>query len=92
MTRHCGIDGQRKQAGRVDASSPCPSVRTGIGLRRVSVPAGDDHLGGAVVPALRTLPTVTWRSCWLSDAARPCRHAPGDRWFVDEAYVKVTGG
>ena len=23
--------------------------------------------------------------------ARPCRHAPGDRWFVDEAYVKVAG-
>jgi IS6 family transposase len=20
------------------------------------------------------------------DAARPCRHAPGDRWFVDETY------
>jgi transposase-like protein len=27
----------------------------------------------------------------LVDAARPCRHAPGDRWFVDETYVKVTG-
>ncbi len=25
------------------------------------------------------------------DAARPCRHAVGDRWFVDETYVKVTG-
>ncbi len=25
------------------------------------------------------------------DAARPCRHAPGDRWFVDETYTKVTG-
>jgi hypothetical protein len=27
----------------------------------------------------------------LVDAARPCRHAPGDRWCVDETYVKVTG-
>ncbi|MDQ3765150.1 MAG: IS6 family transposase [Actinomycetota bacterium] len=27
----------------------------------------------------------------LVDAARPCRHAPGDRWFVDETYVKVDG-
>ena len=27
----------------------------------------------------------------LMDAARPCRHAPGDRWFVDETYVKVAG-
>jgi hypothetical protein len=25
------------------------------------------------------------------EAARPCRHAPGDRWFVDETYLKVTG-
>jgi IS6 family transposase len=27
----------------------------------------------------------------LIDAARPCRHAPGDRWCVDETYVKVVG-
>jgi transposase-like protein len=27
----------------------------------------------------------------LSDAARPCRHAVGDRWRVDETYVKVAG-
>ena len=27
----------------------------------------------------------------LIDAARPCRHSPGDRWFVDETYVKVAG-
>ena len=25
------------------------------------------------------------------NAARPCRHAAGDRWFVDETYVKVAG-
>jgi transposase, IS6 family len=25
------------------------------------------------------------------EAARPCRHAPGDRWFADETYVKVSG-
>ena len=25
------------------------------------------------------------------DAARPTRHATGDRWFVDETYVKVAG-
>ena len=25
------------------------------------------------------------------DAARPCRHSPGDRWFVDETYVKIAG-
>ena len=27
----------------------------------------------------------------LIDAARPCRHKVGDRWFVDETYVKVAG-
>jgi transposase InsO family protein len=27
----------------------------------------------------------------LAEAARPCRHAVGDRWQVDETYVKVSG-
>ncbi len=27
----------------------------------------------------------------LIDAARPCRHAVGGRWLVDETYVKVAG-
>jgi len=27
----------------------------------------------------------------LIDAARPCRHSVGGHWFVDEAYVKVSG-
>ena len=25
------------------------------------------------------------------DAARPSRHATGDRWFMDETYIKVAG-
>jgi len=35
-----------------------------------------------------------WVQCFtplLVDAARPCRRAVGDRWFVDETYVKVAG-
>jgi transposase-like protein len=35
-----------------------------------------------------------WVQCFtplLAEAARPCRHAVGDRWFVDETYVKVAG-
>jgi transposase-like protein len=35
-----------------------------------------------------------WVLCFtplLADAARPCRHAVGDRWQVDETYVKVAG-
>jgi transposase-like protein len=27
----------------------------------------------------------------LIDAARPCRHVTGDRWLVDETYVKIAG-
>jgi IS6 family transposase len=27
----------------------------------------------------------------LADAARPCRHAIGNRWFADETYVKIAG-
>jgi IS6 family transposase len=35
-----------------------------------------------------------WVQCFtplLADAARPCRHAVGNRWVVDETYVKVAG-
>jgi transposase-like protein len=28
----------------------------------------------------------------FADAARFARHSPGDRWFVDETYVKVASG
>jgi transposase-like protein len=27
----------------------------------------------------------------LIDAARPSRHVAGDRWFVDETYLKLAG-
>ncbi len=27
----------------------------------------------------------------LADAATACRHTVGDRWYVDETYVKVSG-
>jgi transposase-like protein len=27
----------------------------------------------------------------LIDAARPCRHASGDRWFINETYIQVRG-
>jgi transposase-like protein len=27
----------------------------------------------------------------FADAARPCRHSAGDRWWVDETYIKVGG-
>jgi transposase-like protein len=34
---------------------------------------------------------VLWFTPLLAEAARPCRHAVGDRWQVDETYVKVAG-
>ena len=27
----------------------------------------------------------------MIDAAQPCRHTPGGRWFVDETYLKIAG-
>jgi oleandomycin transport system ATP-binding protein len=52
VRRHCCIGDQRKRAGWVDGSSPCPSVCAEPWFCRVSVFAGGDRLGGAVVPAL----------------------------------------
>jgi transposase-like protein len=34
---------------------------------------------------------VQWFTPEFVEAARLCRHAPGDRWFADETYVKVAG-
>ncbi len=36
-------------------------------------------------PSLKRLTTGGW------DAAGPCRRSVGNRWFVDETYVKVAG-
>jgi transposase-like protein len=36
-------------------------------------------VGAAVYPPL------------LIEAARPCRHVPGDRWLADETYVNIAG-
>jgi transposase-like protein len=40
------------------------------------------------VTVYRWVQTFTWE---FLDAARASRHATGDRWFVDETYVKVAG-
>jgi IS6 family transposase len=37
------------------------------------------------------LPAVQRFAPEFIEAARFCRHAPGDRWFADEIYVKVSG-
>ncbi len=62
----------------------------------------DDHQADYRITDLCRMADVSrssyyaWRSRPLSaravaDAARPCRHAVGGRWFVDETYVKVAG-
>ena len=46
---------------------------------------------GAVVDQVTVYRWVQRFTPLLADAARFCRHAPGDRWFADETYVKVNG-
>jgi hypothetical protein len=46
---------------------------------------------GVVVDHVTVYRWVQRFTSLLADAARPCRHAPGDRWWVDETYVKVAG-
>jgi IS6 family transposase len=48
-----------------------------------------DHVCGEVhVTVFRRMQRFT---PLLADAARFCRHSPGDRWSVDETYVKANG-
>jgi transposase-like protein len=56
-----------------------PDVEELLAKRGVEV----DH-----VTVYRWVPRFT---LLLADAARSCRHAVGDRWHVDETYVKVAG-
>jgi len=54
-------------------------AKTEVVLRAVTRP---------VSPAIRDRPTQQCPPEFI-EAARLSRHAPGDRWFVDETYVKV---
>ena len=55
--RHCCVRGweQRLSCLVDERRSLCRPVGRALGVRRVPVSAGGDHLGGAVVSALRTL-------------------------------------
>ena len=46
---------------------------------------------GVVVDHVTVYRWVQTFTAEFIDAARPCRHTPGDRWFVDETYVKIAG-
>jgi transposase-like protein len=81
--RHCCIpgDASKQRDCRYETPPPSPSSSSAICLRRFPLPTrGHRHRGSL----LRFTPL-------LADAARPCRHAVGDRWNVDETYVKVAG-
>ena len=64
--------------------------RVDRGQRDHSVPQPDR----GVLQQGQSVGRSRWRlpqSPLFADAARFARHSPGDRWFVDETYVKVAG-
>jgi transposase, IS6 family len=63
-------------------------LRYGLSYRDVEELLAERNIEVDHVTVYRWVPRFT---PLLIDAARPCRHAPGDRWFVDETYVKVAG-
>ena len=70
-------------------NSPRPALPRTVCLRWRLLPARGDRPLGALVSALRAV--VPRRRELLAEVARPCRHAVGGRWQVDETYVKVAG-
>jgi transposase, IS6 family len=46
---------------------------------------------GGCVDLEPPVPTVQRFTPLFADAGRPGRHATGDRWFVDETYVRAAG-
>jgi len=63
-------------------------LRFGLSYRNVQELLADR---GAEVDHVTAYRWVLRFTPLLADAARPCRHAVGDRWQVDETYVKVAG-
>jgi hypothetical protein len=92
----CGSEGQ-DQAGSVDASALSSSVSIEVGLLWVSLPSECLRYGlsyrdvekplterGITVDHVSVYRWVQRFTPLLIDAARPYRHAVGDRWFIDE--------
>jgi IS6 family transposase len=63
-------------------------LRFGLSYRDVEELLAERGIEGDHVTIYRWVQRVT---PLLAEAARPCRHAVGDRWYVDETYVKVVG-
>ena len=74
---------------RVIALAVCWYVRNGLSYRNVEEPSSPNTtLGVDHVTIYRSVPTATTQ---LIEAARPARHATGDRSFVYETYVEIAG-
>jgi transposase, IS6 family len=63
-------------------------LRYGLSYRDVEELLGERGIDVDHVTIYRWVQTFTLE---FVDAARPTRHAGGDRWFVDETYVKIAG-
>jgi transposase-like protein len=63
-------------------------LRYGLSYRDVEELLAERGIAVDHVTVYRWVQTFTRE---FIDAARPARHATGDRWFVDETYVKVAG-
>jgi transposase, IS6 family len=64
-------------------------LRYGLSYRDV-----EELLAGAVSPSITSPSTgglVQRFTPEFIEAARPGRHVPGNRWFVDETYLRVAG-
>ncbi|HZC52644.1 MAG TPA: IS6 family transposase [Mycobacterium sp.] len=63
-------------------------LRYGLSYRDVEELLAERGIGVDHVTIYRWVQTFTPE---FINAARPTRHSVGDRWFVDETYVKVSG-
>ena len=63
-------------------------LRYGLSYRDVEDLLGERGIEVDHVTVYRWVQTVTAE---FIESARPSRHVSGDRWFVDETYVKVAG-
>jgi transposase-like protein len=63
-------------------------LRYGLSYRDVEELLAERGIAVDHVTVYRWVQTFTSE---FIDAARPARHATGDRWYVDETYVKVAG-
>jgi transposase-like protein len=63
-------------------------LRYGLSYRDVEEPLVERGIEADHITVYRRVPRFT---PLLAHAAQPCRHSPGDRWFVDKTYVRVNG-